>query len=755
MTATSAGAGRRLTVTALADAKRLPADFLRGLGLADDRGAVAIPYYDPAGNEYAVKRRTALVAKEGSFWPAGVSLVAYGQERLYGAAKAGFLILVEGESDCWALWHHGLPALGLPGAGAAKTLMAEHLQDVQRIYVSREPDRGGDQFIPAVQARLSALRFGGNVYELRMPGSLKDPADLHVDDPARFKERFKEAILRSTPLGGTRQQSRPGPDKPARRKARTVEPYTPPPLDALPGPVALYVRQHAAALGCDPAYVVLPALSVVASAIGNSRVLRLKRGWEEPSVVWTAVISDSGTLKSPAWLKAVRPLFRLQKQLVGQHRAALKGYKSDLAEYREGGRTGEEPEEPVLRRVVCSDTTIEKLAEILEDNPRGTLLARDELAGWIGSFSRYKGKQGGSDLPNWLEMHRAGPLVIDRKTGERRFLLVERAAVSVTGGIQPGVAARTFTPEFLEAGLVARLLLTMPPKLPKRWSEVEVDTNVQEAFCDVLDRLLALKPDREDGEEVPHVLRLSAQAKDVWVPFYNEWAQEQAAAEGELAAALAKLEAYAARFTLLHHVVTFAGLKKDDRCEVGVESVEAGIRLCRWFAREMRRVYATLSESAEERDARRLVEFIHARGGRITSRALQRANSRKYPTATAAELALDALVRDGLASWQDRPQDTEGGRPTRDCVLAPDITDTTSTGEFTGAAAPDNTSDTTPFATANTHGSLGNGEVSSVVSGVGQDTPAARPEGGAGGDGFVGQGEVSSDADERDWPEDF
>jgi hypothetical protein len=93
--------------------------------------------------------------------------------------------------------------------------------------------------------------------------------------------------------------------------------------------------------------------------------------------------------------------------------------------------------------------TIEKLAEILEDNPGGTLVARDELAGWLGSFTRYKAQKGGTDLPNWLEMHRAGTVIVDRKTAERQTLFIQRAAVSITGGIQPGVLARALTPEFL------------------------------------------------------------------------------------------------------------------------------------------------------------------------------------------------------------------------------------------------------------------------------------------------------------------
>src|SRR5262249_54563440 len=122
--ASAAGNGQaaRLMVAALADAKQLPAEFLAGLGLSDlPKGGVGIPYYDATGAEIAVKRRTALKAGDGSYWPKGKPLAAYGSWRIDRTNKAGFLILVEGESDCWTLWHHGLPALGIPGESAVKT----------------------------------------------------------------------------------------------------------------------------------------------------------------------------------------------------------------------------------------------------------------------------------------------------------------------------------------------------------------------------------------------------------------------------------------------------------------------------------------------------------------------------------------------------------------------------------------------------------------------------------------------------------
>jgi hypothetical protein len=198
---TGTGNGLPLTVAALAEAKHLPAEFLRELGLHDlPQGGVGIPYYGPTGEEIAVKRRSALKATEGSYWPKGTPLTAYGQWRLGDAAKAGFLIVVEGESDCWVLWHRGLPALGLPGANTTKVLLHEHVEAIGTIYVHREPDRGGAAFVEGVRVRLSVLGFEGRAFELRMPDGIKDPADLHVADSQQFFSRLEDAIRASTPL---------------------------------------------------------------------------------------------------------------------------------------------------------------------------------------------------------------------------------------------------------------------------------------------------------------------------------------------------------------------------------------------------------------------------------------------------------------------------------------------------------------------------------------------------------------------------
>src|SRR5690242_21608234 len=61
-------------------------------------------------------------------------------ERLEEARRMGFLVLVEGESDCWTLWYHDFPALGVPGSEMTNKLKEEYLTDIHRLYVIREPE---------------------------------------------------------------------------------------------------------------------------------------------------------------------------------------------------------------------------------------------------------------------------------------------------------------------------------------------------------------------------------------------------------------------------------------------------------------------------------------------------------------------------------------------------------------------------------------------------------------------------------------
>ncbi len=176
-----APASAALMIDALAAATGRDADLMRKWRVYEERGMVMIPYFMADGTRAPRTRiRSALAAGDGSRW-SGKSedgeIVPYGLDKLDMARKAGYVILVEGESDCWTLWSHNFPALGVPGAQMVEKLSLEMLEGIGRVYVVHESDRGGDAFVLGVAARLWELQYPGEAFVVDCQPT-KDPNEL-------------------------------------------------------------------------------------------------------------------------------------------------------------------------------------------------------------------------------------------------------------------------------------------------------------------------------------------------------------------------------------------------------------------------------------------------------------------------------------------------------------------------------------------------------------------------------------------------
>jgi Protein of unknown function (DUF3987) len=468
-----------------------------------------------------------------------------------------------------------------------------------------------------------------------------------------------------------------------------VEPFQSFPIHVLPAPLARYVTEGAKALRCDPAFIAVPLLASLAAAIGNSRVVRLKRSWTEPCILWCVTVGTSGFLKSPALDMAMRFLRRREAKALKRHEQLMEQYNRDkdkfdaaLAYWKKHHCRDERPHEPTpptRDRLLVSDATVEALAPLLREGSRGLFLVRDELAGFFGSFNQYK-KSGGSDVSNWLEAHRAGLWVVDRKTGDQPTIFVPHASVSICGTIQPQILRRHLTNEFFENGLAARLFLTMPPVQTKSWSDDDIDDSLTQIVENMFDKLLDLKPSIDrDGEPVPADVNLSDAAKTVWVRFYNAHSEEQLEVGTELQPAWAKLEGGAARLALIVHCARWAADEKINQLEMDEKSLNAGIELARWFGHEAKRVYSSLSETLEERRSRELIELIRRRidangGEPVAVREIWR-GCRLFKSHDDFLQALTQLTTSipRLGRFIYPPGGPTGGRPSRCFELLPEV----------------------------------------------------------------------------------
>lgn len=435
--------------------------------------------------------------------------------------------------------------------------------------------------------------------------------------------------------------------------------YRPFPTEALPPRLRALAESGAASVGCDPVNFALPGIVVLASAIGDSRVIQIKPDWREPAVIWAAVIGESLSKKSPGFRAATAPLSAIQSGWVAECRAELERLK---AAGSDEGRS-----QPRCRRAITNDATVEAIAGILDANPRGLLVANQELDQWFCSFTRYSGSGKASDRARWLPMYDADPLAVDRKSSGT--IDIRRAAVSVVGGIQPAVLARAFTADARASGLSARFLLASPPRPRQGWTDDSIPPEVLSDYWRAVEQLLAV-PMEPDEFGNPARLMLTPDALEMFKQFVNRADDRfNASIDSEARAVLGKSKGWAARLALV-----FA-LAEDEIDPAGVREVGAGpmagaIALAEWFAAEAERITVTSAAAAPVRDVTELRDTIERMGGSVTARDLQRANRLRFPTAEAATAELDKLLAAGCGHWLEATTSAKGGRPSRRFLLS-------------------------------------------------------------------------------------
>lgn len=202
-TATPPAAG--CTLAEYAEAKKLPIDFLRILGLSDilykGKPAVRMAYRRRDGTESNTVRFRLQMDKskpDARFvWKTGSKTFLYGLDQIEGF-DAAYLILDEGESDTQTLLYHGVQALGLPGASNYNDERdAQHLEKFGKIYVVIEPDDGGE----AVKKWLADSTIGDRAYLLDL-APYKDISEIHQagEEVAAFIEAAKGRAIKWTDI---------------------------------------------------------------------------------------------------------------------------------------------------------------------------------------------------------------------------------------------------------------------------------------------------------------------------------------------------------------------------------------------------------------------------------------------------------------------------------------------------------------------------------------------------------------------------
>lgn len=452
---------------------------------------------------------------------------------------------------------------------------------------------------------------------------------------------------------------------------------------------ATWVRNAAEAKSAPPDYVMAGLLATVGSAIGNTRWVSPWAGWSEPPILWTMLIGAPSSNKSPGLDAVLAPLKELERDM-------RKEAEADLAEWSErvevakiaqsawkeatkaALKAGEElpvkPEEadPGRERFLpclsVTDSTVERLGVILANQPRGTLMARDELAGWLMGMTRYAG--GGSDRPFWLEAYGGRGYRVERMG--RDPVYIDRLSVGVTGSIQPD-RLRSLLMKSDDDGLLARFLPIWPDPVPIMRPRTAPD----EAFIHrALGRFYDLQLMTDEHEQQrPWNVPFDEGAKDELDKFRLHVREWENGAEGLLLSFIGKLPGLAARIALILAHLDWVAMEREQPHDIDATTFARAAYLIEHYVLPMaQRSYADASFSTLERAALRLVEIIRERDWqRFTSRDVLRLDRAGLGTASQLNPVLQALEDNHLLRSASEPTGARGGRPSRMFVVNPSV----------------------------------------------------------------------------------
>lgn len=233
--------------------------------------------------------------------------------------------------------------------------------------------------------------------------------------------------------------------------------------EMMPEPFRARLEDIAHRMQCPPDIAAIAMIVVAATVIGTGCGIRPKRrdDWTlVPNLYGLAVARPSILLKTPTLAEAIKPMLRLegeaqdafstatryhdaQKEMFKAEKDALKDSMTAVAKKKSSALNADtlieqyanmqEPQKPTLRRYRTNDATVEKLSELLNENPRGMLLFRDEFSGTLATWEK-EGRE--ADRSFFLEAWNGKGSHISDRIG-RGTIFTKHLCVSMLGGIQP------------------------------------------------------------------------------------------------------------------------------------------------------------------------------------------------------------------------------------------------------------------------------------------------------------------------------
>ena len=354
------------------------------------------------------------------------------------------------------------------------------------------------------------------------------------------------------------------------------------PLDRLSDAVQDYIHTTADAYGCPVEYVAVCCL--ITAGIAAGKKVRLETN---PYVNYA---SDFVCMVGKPSRNKTGPLNEVTRPLREYDKANFAKYLDEKALYEQQKKTDKDngSDKPVFHQRVVGDSSPEARNALLAQGDMIVIIA-DELKTLTDSFGRYsKGGNGaGAEISQALSVWSHVGFAVNRKTEETQ--MVDDPAMSIIGGIQPALLAKTFgAEELMENGFNQRFLFVCPDPTPfvKRCDWKPMTREMRDNWRSVINRLFTMEP---------MMLQLSYEASNIYSEYADSNDMKADAAEDDyVGGVIQKMNVHVLRLAVMAHLLS------DQWCGQLImgDTMRFAIRLADYFTRiHLERIYPLLRDT--------------------------------------------------------------------------------------------------------------------------------------------------------------
>lgn len=480
--------------------------------------------------------------------------------------------------------------------------------------------------------------------------------------------------------------------------------------ELLPPAFREYVVDAAERMQCPPEFIGIGLIVMFSSIIGAGCAIRPHRidDWTVIPNLWGAIIGIPSIKKSPALNAAMAPMASLEREAEKEFKENKakaevdkiefesrkkiikseleKAIKDDNEEAIELLRSKlmflEKEETPAKsKRYKTNDTTVEKLQELLTDNPRGLLQYNDELMGFLASLEK-EGREGTRAfyLEAWNGWSK-NPYQTDRIMRGSNSC---NPCISVLGAIQPSklrIYLRNTLDKIGNDGFIQRFQLLVYPDAPKDWKLIDRAPNraalhkIEEIATRItISDFISLGATTEEDFPLP-IFRFQNEAQD----FFHDWLKKLELklielGDGLIPQHLSKYRSLVPSLSLIYYLSRATTVVESHG--VSLDEVQRAAKLCDFLECHARRVYSMIDRRGVY-TAKILLEKIL--DGELKDGFTQREAYRPQWSGlspTEVNEALSELIEHRYLIEEEVCATAQGGRPTFKYRIRPGLTKT-------------------------------------------------------------------------------